>query len=312
MSVEFTFAHFSDPHLPLPDERPSLRMLLNKRLPGWLSWHRARHAVHRREVLQALQHDVAAHGAEHMVITGDLVNVALPAEFAAARRWLAELGEPSAVTVVPGNHDRTVDVPWHLGLGQWLPWMSGDGGATVDEAAAFPFVRVRGPVAFLGLSTAVTTPLFMASGRLGAEQLRRAESLLADLGRRGLFRVVALHHPPLDSARQRRKALVDRDALQACLARVGAELVVHGHRHHSRLDCIPGRGQPIAVVGAPSASAGFSRKGEAARWHLFRVRCTNEGWQVTLSVRGLAADGSGFESKGSWTLACERGVSSAA
>lgn len=312
MSVEFSFAHFSDPHLPLPDVRPPLRMLLNKRLPGWLSWHRARHAVHRREVLDALQHDVAAHGVEHTVITGDLVNVSLPEEFAAARRWLAALGDPAGVTVVPGNHDQTVAVPWEQGLGQWRPWMSGDDGSPVDGAEAFPFVRLRGPVAFVGLSTAVPTPVFMASGRLGSEQLKRTESVLADLGRRGLFRVVALHHPPLDSARQRRTALVDRGALQACLARAGAELVVHGHRHRSCLDYIAGPEQPIPVVGAPSASAGPSRRGEMARWHLFRVRRTAAGWQVTLAVRGLAGDGQGFEDKGGWTLTGLPAVSSAA
>ena len=38
-------------------------------------------------------------------ITGDLVNISLPAEFVQAAVWLRQLGTPDWVTVIPGNHD---------------------------------------------------------------------------------------------------------------------------------------------------------------------------------------------------------------
>src|SRR5260370_25330960 len=100
----FVLAHLSDPHLgPMPV--PRLRDLANKRALGLLNWWRKRGAVHRPEVLDALMRDLAAMPVDHIAVTGDLVNIALAAEFAQAHRWLARLGPPERVTVVPGNHD---------------------------------------------------------------------------------------------------------------------------------------------------------------------------------------------------------------
>ena len=58
----------------------------------------------------------------------------------------------------------------------WGDYMRGD-----DGDAAFPFLRRRGPLALIGLSSAVPTAPFMATGRLGAEQLARSRELLDQL-----------------------------------------------------------------------------------------------------------------------------------
>src|SRR3954454_22503963 len=100
----FTLAHLSDPHLaPLP--APSLRELVGKRVTGYLHWTRTRHKIHRREVLDALVADLRAQRPDHIAVTGDLVNIALEAEFAPARAWLQSVGAPELVTAIPGNHD---------------------------------------------------------------------------------------------------------------------------------------------------------------------------------------------------------------
>src|SRR3546814_1695398 len=107
----FKLAHISDPHLgPLPPVR--VAELLNKRFFGWLSWVRRRRALHRPEVLAALAADLAGLAPDHLVVTGDLTNIALPGEFVQVGRWLEGLGAPEGVTVVPGNHDAYVAVPW--------------------------------------------------------------------------------------------------------------------------------------------------------------------------------------------------------
>ena len=41
-------------------------------------------------------------------MTGDLVNISLPGEYAPALAWLESLGSPHDVTLVPGNHDAYV------------------------------------------------------------------------------------------------------------------------------------------------------------------------------------------------------------
>ncbi len=83
----FRLAHLSDPHLPpLPAAR--LRDLAGKRAFGYLNWTRNRHKYHRRDVLDALVSDMQAQQPDHVAVTGDLVNLALDAEFNPARQWL--------------------------------------------------------------------------------------------------------------------------------------------------------------------------------------------------------------------------------
>lgn len=308
MPPTLRFAHFSDPHLPLPPGWPPgwperLGALAGKRLLGFLSWRRKRHRIHRPDILAALLSDVAAHAPDHVVVTGDLVNIALPDEFDRARLWLEGLqgqglGSPDRVSVVPGNHDATVAVPWDRGIGLWLPWMAGD-----DGPDRFPFLRVRGPAAFVGVSTAVPTPPLLATGAVGAEQAERLETLLGDLSRRGLFRVVLMHHPPMRIHGSARKALSDRDRVRAVLARTGAELVLHGHHHREHVGAIAGPdGGAIPVIGVPSASAAPVGRAQAARWVQFTVEAAAEGgWRLGVLVRGF--DGQGFATAARFAIA---------
>jgi len=284
MPVDFRFAHFSDPHLPLSPGWPSgAGVFAGKRLLGLLSWRLKRRRIHRPEILDRLLADVAAYAPDHSVVTGDLTNIALPDEFTRARTWLDQVGPPDRVSVVPGNHDATVSVPWAIGLGQWQPWLSGD--APDDEG--FPFVRLRGPVAFVGVSTATPSLPLLATGTVGADQAARLEHVLAALGRRDLFRVVLMHHPPLRVGHSERKALRDRARVQGVLARVGAELVLHGHHHRNHIGSLRGPGAPVPVIGVSSASAASVAGAEPARWIAFTVtRPMAGGWRLAAEVRG--------------------------
>ena len=194
----FRLAHLSDLHLaPLP--RATARQLLNQRVLGYLSWRRRRYRVHRREVLDALVADVQLQKPDHVAVTGDLVNISLPAEFVQAAGWLRVLGDPDWITVIPGNHDAYVEVKWREAWAHWADYMTGDDGRR-DPKRAFPFVRRRAPVALIGLSTAVATAPTFATGRLGRRQLK---ALDADPGR-GRGRWLLHGHPPAPPARSRR------------------------------------------------------------------------------------------------------------
>ena len=103
----FKLAHLSDPHLP-PLPKARLTELAGKRAFGYLNWTRNRRKYYRREVLDALVSDMQAQAPDHIAVTGDLVNLALEAEFAPARQWLTSVGEPHLVTAIPGNHDAYV------------------------------------------------------------------------------------------------------------------------------------------------------------------------------------------------------------
>ena len=284
----FILAHLSDPHLgPLP--RPRFRELANKRLFGYLSWSRRRRFVHRPEVLAALERDLAEQGADHVAVTGDLTNISLPGEFEAAAVWLRRLGPPERVSVVPGNHDAYVGLPWQRSLGHWADYMAGDGeGGPPAGPDGFPFVRQRGDIAIVGLSTAVPTAVHLASGRLGAAQLARLGDALGRLGRDGLCRVVLLHHPPAQANVPRRKCLVDAAGFRDVVAAHGAELVLHGHDHSFHAALLPAGAGEARVLGVPSASAARARgRHLLAQYLLHRIARDGARWHLEVTARGF-------------------------
>jgi 3',5'-cyclic AMP phosphodiesterase CpdA len=277
----FVLAHLSDPHLATMPQ-PRLSELMSKRAIGFANWQRRRSIHHLSNVLDAVVRDVAAANPDHIAVTGDLVNIALPGEFAPARAFLTRLGAPDRVTFVPGNHDAYVRTARSHAQQHWGDYMRGDGigsAAPDDAPLPFPFVRRRGDVALIGLSTAIPTGPFMATGRLGADQLLRLDVTLSQLRNEGLFRVVLLHHPPLSGGRDRFKRLIDAGAFRQVLRERGAELVLHGHAHTRSLVWLDGPERKVPTVGVPSASASTTLDVERGGYNLYRIhdgRCEME------------------------------------
>jgi 3',5'-cyclic AMP phosphodiesterase CpdA len=217
------------------------------------------------------------------------------------------------VSVVPGNHDAYVaGAGAHRDL-HWLPYMAGDAPEVSyqhpqkgdafqmlappvaesrrreAERTPFPYVRRRGPVALVGVSTAVPTRPFMATGRLGELQIARIAKMLGALRTEGLFRVVMIHHPPLPAARH--KCLTDAVAFQRALADVGAELIIHGHDHVHSLIWIRSRGVRVPVIGVPSASASADAKKRAGAYNLYLIDGRPGAWACEVVSRGLRPSG---------------------
>lgn len=284
--IAFTLAHLSDLHV-TPIQVRGLRDLAGKRALGWLSWRRRRRHEHRAEVLEALLADLAAEAPDHVAITGDLTNVGLPGEIEAAVPWLERLGGPARVSLVPGNHDAYGAVLDGRRLAPWAPYLAGAGGPAPGAVGRFPYVRRLGPLALVGLSSAVPTAPGLATGRLGEDQLGQLELELAALARERCCRVVLLHHPPLPAGQSWRRRLSDAAELRAVLARTGAELVLHGHTHRTSFERVPGPVGAIPVVGVPSSSALDHRPERRAQYHLYRIEPADRGFQLACSVRAL-------------------------
>jgi 3',5'-cyclic AMP phosphodiesterase CpdA len=277
-------AHLSDPHLPMP--RPRLSELAGKRTLGFLNWHRGRSREHRFEILETIVRDLEAAAPDHVAVTGDLVNIALPGEFVPALAFLARLGPSDRVTFVPGNHDTYVRATMEHSNRHWGEYMRGDGPADA-RAGRFPFVRRRPPVALVGLSTAIPTAPFLATGRLGPDQLEQLGERLRELATEGVFRVVLLHHPPAPFGGDRLRKLTDAAALREVLREHGAELVLHGHTHVHSLAWLDGPAGRIPAVGVPSASASLSEDHERASYNLYRIEGEPGGWRCEAISRGL-------------------------
>ena len=274
----FTFAHLTDAHMTSP-EGAALGQLCNKRWLSYLSWRKRRRFLHDPAILERLIADLRNQRVGHMAITGDLTNLGLPSECEAASGWLEGLGPADRVSVIPGNHDRLVKAAWNETVGLWSARMNSDSGSgSVAGPAGFPVLRVRGPVAFIGLLSAVPTPPFLATGHLGHEQLRRLADVLRATGRRGLCRVVLIHHPPVPGAYKWRKRLTDAAAAEAVVRAHGAELVLHGHTHRITANRLTGpSGEGIPVVGLASASSTEASVTRASRYSLWTVSSRPDG-----------------------------------
>ncbi len=277
-------AHLSDPHLPLPAD-VDWRDLMNKRVTGYLSWQRHRRSVHDPRVLAALNLDLQAMAPDHTVVTGDLTNLALPIEFDRATDWLAELGSPNEVSVIPGNHDAYIEVPWSQSVGRLSAYMAQNGQDLKTEEESFPFVRNLGQTAIIGVSTAVPTRWFSAAGALGDVQLMKLRSILQETGDAGLFRVILIHHPPIDGSARVRKQLRDAKAFRDVVAETGAELVLHGHNHRFDQGEVETPAGRAPVIGVPSASAWPKHGCKPAAYHLYVINPTPGGWQIDMDIR---------------------------
>lgn len=281
----FVLAHLSDPHLsPLP--RPRLHHLVGKRAFGYVNWRRNRHRVHRSDVVEALIKDLQAQHPDHVAVTGDLVNIALPDEILAAAAWLRSIGAPDRVTMVPGNHDAYVASALPQFDRAWGDFMVGD---AHSHAGRFPFLRRRGPLALIGVSSAVPTAPLMATGRIGEQQLAALEALLARLDD-DCFRILMVHHPLTSKRRYAR--MIDAERLAGVLRHHGVDLVLHGHDHRNTVIFTDGPKRPIPVVGVSSASIAPGGHRASAGYHLIAVSRDNDGWRAEMTTRAITGNGS--------------------
>ena len=129
----FRLGHISDVHLgPVPNLR--LWDYASKRIVGYTNWKRNRAAAMTSETLDRLVADLHAQAPDHIVVTGDLTNIAMREEFENARLWLEALGPPARVTAIPGNHDAYVPRAHRLFRKLWAPWMVSDDSEHVGRA----------------------------------------------------------------------------------------------------------------------------------------------------------------------------------
>jgi 3',5'-cyclic AMP phosphodiesterase CpdA len=272
----FTFVHLSDPHLFSPGD-VRLREILNKRIYGYFSWYLHRGKEHRGEVLSALLADMRSFMPDHILVTGDLTHLGMPNEFLMAEKLLKSLGSPSKVMVIPGNHDTYIKTAWEQTFRLWSDYMASDADRhDIEETgngldAVFPTLRVRKGIALIGVSTAQPTAHFFATGSIGRMQLQRLENILIETRRRGLVRVVLIHHPPIPGAVSWRKRLTDQHAFQELIAQHGADLILYGHTHHISSGYIKTPYGRVQSLGIPSATAVGQTSGRRARYHFFSL-----------------------------------------
>lgn len=283
----FSLAHISDPHLaPLP--HASFGQLASKRIFGWANWHfNGRKTIHDTKVLNKVTAHLKAAQCDHIAVTGDLVNIALPSEFEHAAQWLQSLGAPNTISLVPGNHDAYVPVKRPKATGLWSAYMQGD-----NKEVSFPYFRKRGAIAIIGMSSSVPSMPLQAIGAVSALQYTQAANMLDQAQQAGLARVILIHHPPLQGLSPKHKRLLDAARFEKLMQDHGAELVLHGHLHKSMINHFQGKHGMVPVVGVTSASSSGHNNREMGGWNAYQFSPKpTGGFDITLVQHRLDNSG---------------------
>lgn len=272
-------AHISDIHLaPLP--KPRWWELIGKRITGYLNWQKNRdHRINARP-LAALMLSLREQLPDHTVISGDLVNLSLQAEFSAMERWLCKEGSGKDIFLTLGNHDAYVCGAFDQACRMFAPWIEGE--RAPETVGAFPVMRVVGDVAVIAVSSALATPPFCAAGYFDVAQEKSLGWLLEAAAARGLFRVVMIHHPPFMEGVAWHRKLWGVQRFWRVIRNYGCELILHGHTHEPSLYYVDAiRGSP-PVVGVASASQSFGGVAPAASFNLFHIDRGISDWSCCL------------------------------
>ena len=285
---EVRIAHFSDAHvLSLTGVTP--RQFLNKRWAGGVNllFNRSRH--YRIETFELLLKAIVAVRPTHTICSGDLANLALPSEFEAVARLLHNCFSPDDLTLVPGNHDYYAKPAVKEGLFErllhnWLPHQ-----LDCQSPSMYPVTRLLSGVLIVGLNSAILTPVFNNSGRIGPDQLTTMRTMLSHEVGRGRFRLLFVHHALLPRRyffRTPRSLLDGTEFIQALHACRESQphLVVHGHNHYFLRQKVPGMEIPLVQV------ASASRTGHPKKRAEFNIYVVREGalWAIERHIHDPA------------------------
>lgn len=270
-------AHVSDLHVLSPLGVELRRVLFNKRLTGYANLLMKRGRVYRRDYLLSVLETAAAR-ADQLVVTGDITNLSLEAEYHEACRLLAQVARSTEVTVIPGNHDIYLPAvhderrfPHHF-----APFLHSDLPALALDlpAGRFPTVKLRGPAAIIGLSSAVPRPPFVSAGYIGHAQLEALERILRHPEVAARTPVVLVHHSPFDSRfklEQLRGGLVDAKALRRSLSSLSRGLVLYGHLHVRQHQLLATASSALDAVCASAAALDHPNRAVRAGFNLYTL-----------------------------------------
>jgi len=179
--------------------------------------------------------EAARAGASHLCLTGDLTESGLLRDFEslsdALRPW-----HPSAVTIVPGNHDLGAlswpEVLRATDLGRFAP-------TSTPGHVSLPYIGLSNPniapapVAVMALSTQYPKRalVFRALGNVPEDQLRDLEYVAQHYP----LVIACMHHPPLPSGwLELFDGLTNRKEVSTLLDRCPNVHVLAGHAHEAR------------------------------------------------------------------------------
>ncbi|MBN2012082.1 metallophosphoesterase [candidate division KSB1 bacterium] len=210
-------------------------------------------------------------GVEHIVVTGDLTDLARPDDFWEARKIFNDYGllNPSKLTVIIGNHDifggvhlardlikyptQCDAVNYNRKVHEFKSYFleTFENIYVADSAVIFPFIKPVGDLMFIGVNSIAQYSklrnLFAAKGRIYKSQLTDLETLLKKYGHDAKKRILLIHHhfnKQADTQFSSRQPMLKRIELHAnrlqykrklyrLMRKHNIDLTLHGHEHLS-------------------------------------------------------------------------------
>ena len=210
MRGDMLIAQITDPHI---------------KIPGKLAYKRVDTAAMLRDGVAAVRS--LKQPPDLILMTGDLVDLGSPEEYAHLRSILASLRQ--RIVVIPGNHDARDAMREAFRDGGYLPREGFLQFAIDDEY----------PVRIIGLDTVVAG---QGGGELCAERLQWLDYTLARAPDKPTL--IMMHHPPFDTGIGHMDAigLKGKDEFAAIMKRHRqVELIICGHLHRSIRATVGGR-----------------------------------------------------------------------
>ncbi|APS00005.1 metallophosphoesterase family protein [Pajaroellobacter abortibovis] len=271
-------AHVSDLHL-LPQQKIPFHRLLNKRITGYINLRFRRKRAHRLVLLEATLQALKTASPDHLVITGDLTNLALESEFEHAYQFLqSHLAlNPDQISIVPGNHDSYTRRSFQEKrfFHYFKEYLHSDSPLQLHPIShPFPFLHLRQGIAFIGLSSAVACPPLIAKGRIGNRQLEAMSLLLQQKEVQKRIPVLLLHHPPYPPPQPTKAwlaGLEDANKLMSRLDRVAHGIILHGHLHSRQHQIHPTQTGLLHVLGTTSASLDHPDDKKRAGFNMYEL-----------------------------------------
>lgn len=242
-------------------------------------------------VVEALSALVARERPEVLVLSGDITQRARPAQFAAAARFVEQLGVPHVLTL-PGNHDISLFNPFVRLLQPYARYERAFGSSSEPELDS-PELLV------IGVDT--TRRYRHVDGEISAQQIERVARRLEQASRAQIRIVVT--HQPVDVPRttDEHNLLHGRDAAVRAWTQAGADILMGGHIHLpyvlSLSQRYPGMTRAAWCVQAGTALSSRVRPGAPNSVNLLRSgdaeasaapRCVVERWDYDVTRSAFA------------------------
>lgn len=182
-------AHISDLHVARP---PAIGEYNAKRVLGYLNYRLFRGRRYQESVAAAALQRLAATPPDLVLLTGDITQHGLDAEFEEAGTLLSVLVERSIpVVAIAGNHD-IYGMASSRSLDRLRRRLSPDLQPDENGILHFPGVEL------LPLAQGIPTPIFFSHGRQSQDELDKARKAWAEPPD-GVMRLVCGHYPVIDT-----------------------------------------------------------------------------------------------------------------